>query len=399
MDKKEFIEIVNWEKAQPLMKGENNPWLKMYTSVLDNDCIEQLDDRSYRLATYLWALAARMGTKYLRADTDWLKRRMATFPGEPDLEPLMNVKDIHGKPAPFIRYCDAPGQEENSELSSQEPVGKQETENRKQDVLYDKCVAFMGALEYISARALSDKFKINWKRANNIVKSMQTQGLVGGFVKGKGFVVSARAQSEESRVEQKSSSNELLEEKKERINPNGLIESPQSKAARQKQVLLAGQAQDSGRKSVNSFSSMESDESAVITHTLPKPPTSSFRGGHAVPIGRVIRGQFPLHWDSGECEEFGREVILALGIPADKDNEYSKQQWGAFGHWLLRLKGVCPDGAVVGEIKEYMIDKAKWIMSPKCKRKDNPPALLTSIMDGALAKRGLKLPDKRASPA
>lgn len=388
MDKKEFIEIVNWEKAQPLMKGENNPWLKMYTSVLDNDCIEQLDDRSYRLATYLWALAARMGTKYLRADTDWLKRRMATFPGEPDLEPLMNVKDIHGKPAPFIRYCDAPGQEENSELSSQESVSTHEECSFSQEE-YNKAYEAVCALGHASARGIQSQLGYSYNKSDAIVKCMKQKGLLGKFIHKKGFAL-LRAQSEESRIEEKKPYRVSGEQK--RKNPIG-FKNPTAEAQRQREALLKAEAQDNARKPVNPTNPIEPDESAVSIAFGRTQPTSSFRGGNPQSLGKVIKGDFKPHICDSECREFGEDVADALGLPGQAD------EVGNFAMWLWELKGMCGSSVVADELKEYMLKKARWVNSNKCKGKRNKGALLRSIMAGALAKRGIRMPDKRASPA
>ena len=403
MESKQFIEVINWDRAQPLMSGENNPWYKQYTSTLDNEQIIQLDDAAYRLLTNIWALAARLNIKdhgnVMRADTAFLKRHIPYLLEhniEPNLEPLMNIKDMYGRAAPFIRYCEAPtARKAKDERRGTSDDGQCTTGEVQKDKLYDKVVAILGANEFISARALMSKFRISFDRAKNIVKSLQGGGLVGDFVKGKGFVVKARAQLEQNRVEKIDSPNGLSEEKK-RINPNGFKESPQSKAQKQKQALLCSQSQNSGHEPANPLESDESDGSAVSTHILPKQPTSSFRGGQVQPVGNIIKGQFPLHWDSGECEEFGRDVLNALGIPADKSREFSKQEWGAFANWLSRLKSVCSAESIINELKEKMISKAA--MLNKRKGKMNKSAVLTSIMEGELQSRGLNLPDVRASP-
>jgi hypothetical protein len=105
-----------------------------------------------------------------------------------------------------------------------------------------------------------------------------------------------------------------------------------------------------------------------------------------------------MHWDGAECEKFGKKVILALGYEADKNNEFSKGEWGAFSSWLFSLKMVCKSGVLIDELKCKMIEKACWVNSPKCKKKRNKSALLTFIMAGELASRGITLPDARASP-
>lgn len=435
MESKQFIEIVNWRKYQERMPDKGASWFKVHCSLANCEAFQSLDYKDQMTLIAIWTFAAESGRSVIKADRRYLFRNCRLLKEEPDLEPLLNAVDDYGRPNPFIRYCDAPvisdpdmrdderlDRARNSykkrDASQSKSAGKKarsQAAKSSEDPLYMTAIKTASYDGYVSVRKLQSKLRIGVSRAKLIIETMKENGLLGGYFTGKGYVYKAallkrnteKRREEEIREESDSYRNpeEKNREKEEIRNKEAAQvqhrrkKNAQEEAARQKQALLAEQAQDSGRKSVNPHNPMESDESAVITHTLPKPPTSSFRGGPAVPIGRVIRGQFPLHWDSGECEEFGREVIEALGIVADKSNAYSVQEWGAFGHWLVRLKSVCCDSAVVEEIKEYMIDKARWIMSPKCKRKDNPPALLTSIMDGALAKRGIHLPDKRASPA
>ena len=48
--------------------------------------------------------------------------------------------------------------------------------------------------------------------------------------------------------------------------------------------------------------------------------------------------------------------------------------------------------------RKKAIAKALWINSPKCKKKENPAALWTFIMDGELASKGIGMPNKRAGP-
>ena len=398
-----YIELINWGKAQPRMSGDNNIWLKLYTSILDNEQVTKLDSDSYRLLTNLWALAARLGTNILPADVNWIKRRIPYLVEhnlKVNLKPLLEITDMYGRPAPFIRYCDAPSAEQLKEEPAKppNPGDQQPAAAEQKDVLCDRCVAYAAASEYISARALSDKFKITWARANKIVKSMQIQGLVGEFIPGKGFVVKARAQSEESRAE-KNSPNGLYGEKKEENNPNGLEESPQSRAQRQKQALMQGIAQKQAQKPVEPVNPKESETGAVTTHHVPKQPQSAYRAYKAQPerIGQIISGVFPGHWSDPDCESFGWEIVEALGMSTDRSNQHSRSEWGTFARWLLQLKSVV-NVIVSDEIRVIAIKKAKFLSSPKGKSARNKGAVWLTIMAGELRSRGIKLPDIRASP-
>lgn len=102
-----FIEIVNWKKAQPKMKG-NASWMKLYTSLLDNDAFCAMDDSARLLIIALWMYAARCGQYVFPADPKWLHRKIPLLNSVPDLEPLLEAEDIFGNPTPFVQYCDPP---------------------------------------------------------------------------------------------------------------------------------------------------------------------------------------------------------------------------------------------------------------------------------------------------
>jgi hypothetical protein len=103
-----FFELVNWKKAQPRMKGKDNPWMKLYTSLLDHDAFAALDDAARNLLICLWLYAARSGMHVFPADPAWLTRRIPILSGPPDLRPLLDAVDAYGNPSPFVRYCEAP---------------------------------------------------------------------------------------------------------------------------------------------------------------------------------------------------------------------------------------------------------------------------------------------------
>jgi hypothetical protein len=103
-----FFELVNWKKAQPRMKGRDNPWMKLYTSLLDNDAFAGLDDPARMLIVALWLYAARSGQHVFPADPKWLGRKIPMLNSEPELRPLLEAADIYGNPTPFVRYCDPP---------------------------------------------------------------------------------------------------------------------------------------------------------------------------------------------------------------------------------------------------------------------------------------------------
>ena len=133
----QFIEIVNWKKAQPRMKGGGNDWLKLYTSLLEHDGFGGLDDAARMLIMGLWLYAARSGLHILPVDPKWIWRKIPMLNSEPDLGPLLEARDIYGNPTPFVRYCKAPvarkagGKKKQGEKSRVEEKREEKREETK----------------------------------------------------------------------------------------------------------------------------------------------------------------------------------------------------------------------------------------------------------------------------
>lgn len=129
-----FIEIVNWNKAQCMSKG-NVPWMKLYTSLLDNDAFGFLDDPSRMLIIGLWLYAARMGHDVFRADPRWLRRKIPMLNRDPDLDPLLEAADDRGCPTPFLRYCGPLGTGQPSEPAppaEAKPAGQEKATEKRE---------------------------------------------------------------------------------------------------------------------------------------------------------------------------------------------------------------------------------------------------------------------------
>jgi len=126
--KTQFFEIVNWRAAQPNMSGKNNPWFKLYTSLLDDDAFGGMDDSARVLTIGLWMYAARSGQHVFPADPKWLRRKIPMLNCDPDIEPLLTARDDCGRPTPFLRYCDQP----NAEQPAGKPVAKKRASKKKQ---------------------------------------------------------------------------------------------------------------------------------------------------------------------------------------------------------------------------------------------------------------------------
>jgi len=364
-----FIEIVNWTKAQCISK-DNAPWLKFYTSILDNDRIAALDDKSFRLITGLWALAARMGVCVFPADPNWLMRRMAFLHSEPDLEPLMKVKDIYGHSAPFIRYCEAPNGPKKKATKKTAKSGK---------------------------KAVS-----RGKKAGNSTKPKK-QG--------------EQSRVEKRRAEQSTADTETLtglrKEEREKENKTGLKSPTDSSDQKQKEQKRAEQnpitaETDNSRitgtqqqeRPQNPSNPMESEAGAVRPQYMPKQPLSARCRPSRKPerIGHIISGYFPEHWRDAECQQFGWDMVVSLGMRLDPENMTIRSEAGSFASWLYKLKKAVSIGTVVDELKQKGFDKARYICV-KAKRVRNRSAIWFKIMAGELASRGITLPDSRASPA
>lgn len=108
-DEPQYIELVNWAKAQPTIPEKEAPWVKLYTSLLDNDAFGSLDDSARMLIVALWLYAGRSGRHVLPADPKWLRRKIPMLNQDPDLRPLLDAKDAYGQPKPFIRILDKEG--------------------------------------------------------------------------------------------------------------------------------------------------------------------------------------------------------------------------------------------------------------------------------------------------
>jgi len=89
------------------MKGANQPWMKLYTSLLDYEPFLAMDAESQNLIIRIWLYAARSGLHILPADGKWLQSKLS-LDSRPNLKPLMLAADVYGNPKPFLRYCDPP---------------------------------------------------------------------------------------------------------------------------------------------------------------------------------------------------------------------------------------------------------------------------------------------------
>ena len=111
----DYFRVKNWERFQHYRK-RNPPWIKLYTSLLDDYEFSCLQDDSKLLALCILMLAAKCHNK-LPTDPSWLHRKTG-LQQIPDLEPLFE----HG----FIVRIDA-----SNTLAACKQDAMPETEERR----------------------------------------------------------------------------------------------------------------------------------------------------------------------------------------------------------------------------------------------------------------------------
>ena len=430
MDKKEFIEIVNWRKYQERMPDKGASWFKVHCSLANCEAFQALSYKDQMALIAIWTFAAESGRTVIKADRRYLFRNCRLLKEEPDLEPLLNAVDDYGRPNPFIRYVDSPvisdpdmpGDErldlarnnykkrDVSQSKSADKKARSQAAGNSADPLYVTAIKTASYDGYISVRKLQSKLRIGVSRAKLIIETMKDNGLLGGYFSGKGYAYkpaiekcnTEKRREEETREEIPYRVSEEKKERKEEIRNKEAAQieqhrrqNPTAEAQRQIELLMQAQAQDSDRIAENPIAPDRSDESPVSTPIGGKRATSSFRGGEGQSIGNIIKGDFKPHNLDGECIEFGREVLQELGYDCSADTLWLRSEIGAFSNWLFKLKNACGSSVIIDELKDKMRHKARKIS----KRARNKRAVLMHIMEKELNSRGIRLPDVRASPA
>lgn len=343
----QFIEIVNWKKAQPRMKGGGNDWLKLYTSLLDHDGFGGLDDSARMLIVALWLYAARSGLHILPADPEWLARKIPMLNSKPDLEPLLNAADCYGNPTPFVRYCKLPKAGKGGKARSKSKPDK--TAGTK-----------------VATRARrAQKTRVEESRVEETEEREEPKPL--------------RVSEEEKR------------EKKERV-----VTSPRRK--RKEQTAAAQQTGAEPEKPENPMES-EAGPAKAKLYFLPKPARSAIRRSRSRPqrLGEVICEWLPDHWQDPDAESFGWEIVQALGYPDDRLNKESRSEWGAFASWWSKVKKAAP-ALALDELRAKALQKANYLRL-KGKSARNRSKVWFHIMNGELSQRGVTLTQPaRASP-
>lgn len=352
IEDRQFIEIVNWKKAQPNMKDGGNDWMKLYTSLLEHEGFECLDDPARMLIIALWLYAARSGMYILPADPKWIRRRIPLLNSLPVLEPLMAAEDAYGNPTPFLAYCPQPSAIDTGSSEDEQP-GKKPAEKRK-------------------------------KRTGTTVATRTR-----GAQREKRRVEKSREERREKREDETLSGfeREKKREKKERVN-----------SAARKERGRTEQTEAEAEEPEKPENPKDSEVGAAkVQHIVPKPPHSVKRRAGPQSIGSVISDRFPEHWQDSDAETFGWEIIRALGLSDDPHNATVRSEWGAFARFWWRVKRVAPV-MLLDDLRAIAVRKAVYVRT-KGKSARNPRAVWTHIMYGELAHRGVNIsPPARASP-
>lgn len=334
----QFIEVVNWKKAQPRMKDGPNDWMKLYTSLLEHEGFASLDDSARLLLIGLWLYAARSGLHILPADPKWIARKIPMLNSVPDLEPLLKVTDIYGNPTPFIAYCDPPKAKKAKKAAKpNKPASVKKPKSKKE-------------------------------------KSRTEE-----------------SREEESRVEKRREeetkplrvSEEKKKEEKKRISP-----APEETSSAQTTEAPEPEKPENPTNS---------EAGSAKRHILPKPTRSVIGDTGPRHIGAIINEWIPDHWQDPDAESFGWDIVEALGYSTDRNNLISRSEWGVFAKWWVKVKKSTPS-IVLDEIRAEAVSKAVYLCT-KGKSAKNPSKVWLHIMKGVLSKHGVRMPQEaRASP-
>jgi len=415
-----FFEIVNWKKAQPKLSGRGNTWCKNYTSLLEHDGYASLADGSRNLLHMLWLYAARTGQHILPADSKWLWRQIPILNSEPDLRPLLETKDIYGRPTPFLRLCGPPGPDDSPrEDVSHEGGKKRKSPARKPaaagsndplsaEALESLSTRVAGSTGYVTVRATATTLKTGNRRAAEIVKSIVEAGLAGDYVPGKGRPLSRyrKTKTEENRLEKRRlgknredpapyRASDHPEKKRKSLTGFSKEEQTQATADQSSPEQTQATADQSSPEPENPSIPTNSDAEQAKVHHVPRPARSAARGPEQ--IGAILGRRFKPWWDDEDCEAFAWAIVEALGYSSDRLNLQSRNEWGTVAAWWWQLKQAAPF-AIIAELRVKALEKATEIRTKRKRHVNNPGAMWVYIMGKEMVSHGVRLPDERAGP-
>lgn len=273
-----FLEIVNWKAAQPNMPDRDAPWLKLYTSLLENDAFESLDDTARMLLIALWLYAAKSGRHIFPADPKWLRRRIPMLNSDPDWGPLLGAKDAYGTPRPFVRIVDKEGIY-NVVNSTERDREREKTEKETKPLR-------------VSEKKKKEKKRIASASADAVLKREQSQ-------------------SEKKKTE------------------------PETQPQTQHQRHPKSQSQSQG-KTENPQNPKESESLGAARASSPKAPSLVLKPDPCQ------LGKIPIWWSDPACKAFSYAVFEALGMGPDPESPGGIANRGTFAAWLFGTRAKFP---------------------------------------------------------
>jgi len=325
-DRGRYIELVNWRAAQPGIPERDAPWMKLYTSLLDNDAFESLDDAARVLLIALWLYAAKSGRHIFPADPKWIRRKIPCLNCEPDLNPLLEARDAYGQPKPFLRIVDKAG-------------------------IYN---------------VRNSQNEIERESKNKTKRKSQT----------KPSRVSEKKKKEESRV--LTGSRVGVGHKESQSQTKNPTESQTQERARRQQTIASEQTQ-TPKKPENPKNPTESEARGPVVTTPTRAPSSSHRPD-ACRMGKI-----PIWWSDPACTAFSYAVLEALGLGIDPESERGKAERGTYAAWLFAARSKAP-ASDWGWIQDQALAKAREIRRYG-KSARRPGAVWQSVMDKVLCAR------------
>lgn len=321
----QYIEIVNWKRAQPTMPEGPAQWLKLYPSLLHHDGFAELDDASRVLLVCLWMLAAETGRHVLPADPKWLRRSIPILNSEPDLRPLLEAKNAYGEPTPFLRIVDKAGIYNIHNTPRIENKSKSKSKSKTKPL-----------------RASEKKTEKKKRNASATADAVVTPDQNG---------------------------------EQERSKSQTKTKTPRPERP-QKQTEQASRQTD--RRGNPENPTQSEAKGAERAHT-PKAP--SLATGHdPCRLGRI-----PIWWSDPACTAFSYAVFEALGLRCDPESRQGRDERGTFAAWLFETRARTPQQEW-GDIESYALAKARELARTR-KGVRKPGALWLSVMHKAVCPR------------
>lgn len=148
----DYIKVINWKDFQHY-KHRNPPWIKLHTSLLDNDEFDCLQDDSKLLLICLWLYNARKGDGNIQADCRKLQKKLP-LSKKINLQPLVD--------AGFIEcYRDDSKTQADSEQNADSEKSRVETEKSR--------VENMSSVEKVFSCWNKQKERGRWKTHREIL--------------------------------------------------------------------------------------------------------------------------------------------------------------------------------------------------------------------------------------